>query len=85
MTYGDLGYTIWDGVLTVARQWRDDLFLFAANAAFDPARPTFAIQGFAGRAAACVEGEEREVPIEGGRLTDDFAPYAVHVYRINMI
>lgn len=81
LTYEDLGYTIWDGVLTSLRRVGDDYCLIAANTAFDPARPTITIAGLSGQATAQVLGEDRDVPIQCGILTDDFAPYAVHTYR----
>ena len=83
VTYEDLGYTIWDGVLTMVRKHADDLYLFAANTAFDPARATITVAGLSGSAVAHVHGEQRDVPVESGAVTDDFEPYAVHVYRLN--
>ena len=82
VTYEDLGYTIWDGVLTMVRRRGDDLYLFAANTAFDSARATMAVGGLSGSTVAQVCGEQREVPVEGGALCDDFGPYAVHVYQL---
>ena len=34
-------------------------------------------------AEAEVLWENRRVPLSGGRLRDDFVPYAVHVYRLD--
>jgi hypothetical protein len=48
----------------------------------ESARPTTAaIVGLDAKVAQlAVFGEERMVPVTGGRFTDDFSPYAVHVY-----
>lgn len=82
VTYEDLGYTIWDGVLTMARRLGDEVYLFAANTAFDPARATMISASLNGASRAAVCGEDRDVAIDDGAITDDFAPYAVHVYRV---
>lgn len=68
----------------MARKQTDDLYLFAANTAFDPARATMTVSGLSSIGVAHVYGEQRYVPIEGGTLTDDFGPYAVHVYQIKL-
>ncbi len=81
LAYTDLGHTIWDGVGTMARLLGDDIYLFAANTAFDPARVSIGIEGVEATGAAVVEGEDRELPVTGGRIEDDFEPYGVHVYR----
>lgn len=81
-SYADLGFTIWDGVVTLARRCGDDVFVFAANTAFDPAEATFRSPLLDGHPRAAVEGEDREVPIAAGTFTDAFDPFAVHVYRL---
>lgn len=82
MSYTDLGFSIWDGVKTLVRRKGTDLYLFAANTAFDPAQVTMRMPSVGGASAATVEGEDREVSIENGTMTDSFDPYGVHVYRI---
>ncbi|RKT53970.1 hypothetical protein [Saccharothrix australiensis] len=44
-----------------------------------PARVTITVPVRSG--TATVVGEDRTVPIEDGRIVDDFGPYQVHVYR----
>jgi len=85
VSYTDLGYTIWDGVETLARRKGDDIYIFAANTAFDPAQMTMRIRPLPNKGAAVVENEDREVVLENGSLTDYFEPYAVHVYSIKAV
>jgi hypothetical protein len=42
---------------------------------------TFSLNSFAGTAKAEVLGENRNLAVRDGRFTDDFEPYAVHLYR----
>jgi hypothetical protein len=83
VSYTDLGFTIWDGVGTTARRLGQELYLFAANTAFDPARAAFRIQGVELQGTAVVEREDRELPVVGGAIEDDFEPYGVHIYRFD--
>lgn len=80
--YEDLGFTIWDGVRTLARRNGDEVYLFAANTAFDPARVTISVPDDVAEGTGLVVGEERELPIQRRSFTDDFGPYEVHVYRL---
>ena len=82
VSYDDLGYSIWDGVVTLMRRRGHEVYVFAANTAFDPARTTLRFPGITYSGAASVEGEDREVRVEKSVMTDDFEPYAVHVYRL---
>jgi len=43
---------------------------------------TLSFSGVGAATSAEVVGEGRSVPVSGGRVVDDFGPYAVHVYRI---
>ena len=82
MRYVDLGYTIWDGVPVLARKLDQDVYLFAINTAFDPARPVFDLTEVTDDDCVFVLGEDRRVTLNSGALQDDFEPYAVHVYRM---
>lgn len=84
VSYTDLGYTIWDGVRTLARQKGDYIYLFSANTAFDPAQVKITVAGLSKDTVAFVEAEDREVVIENGVLSDTFKPYEVHIYRIQI-
>ncbi|MHC4872279.1 MAG: hypothetical protein ACYTFY_10580 [Planctomycetota bacterium] len=82
VSYEELGYTIWEGVITLARCTGDKLYIFAANTAFDPARAEIKVDGLNRSSNAVVVGENREVAVEQGSFRDDFEPYGVHVYCI---
>ena len=84
LDYRDIGYTIWDGVKTLARRHGGDLWLLTANTAFDPAEVTFRLRETDTFSSAIVEGEQRELSVVGGTLTDSFAPYDVHVYKFGV-
>ena len=56
-------------------------YLFAVNMHRKPEQATLTIAGL-GDGAAEVLFEGRTVPLKAGRLTDAFAPYAVHRYKI---
>lgn len=57
------------------------VYLFAVNMYREPATAEFKIAGI-GDATADVLHEERSVTVKSGVFTEDFAPYAVHRYRI---
>ncbi len=57
-------------------------YLFAVRMEGSPARGTFQVSGLPAAATAGVIGENRSLPIREGRFADDFAPHAVHLYRI---
>jgi hypothetical protein len=67
--------------------WRmkgDELYIVALNFSDDrPATAGVAIDagGLAGTSLQVV-GEPRQARLTGGRIVDDFGPYAVHVYRV---
>jgi hypothetical protein len=82
VSYTDLGYSIWDGVITIARRCGEEVYLIAANTAFDPARAAIHSPILPDRGSVVVEGEDREIAIEKGILSDFFKPYEVHIYRI---
>jgi len=82
--YVDLGYTIWDGVKVLARQYGNKVFLFAANSSFDPARVRITVPDAIGSPRVCVEGENgRTVRIHNHEFSDDFEPFDVHIYRMS--
>jgi hypothetical protein len=55
--------------------------LMAVVAANESTRARFTLRGFMD-ATAEVIGEDRQLAIEGGELSDDFDGYGVHLYRI---
>lgn len=56
-------------------------YVFAVNMYRKPEKATITLKGL-GDAQAEVLFESRTVPVKGGTFTDEFAPYAVHHYRI---
>ncbi|MFW6164471.1 MAG: hypothetical protein ACODAJ_17005, partial [Planctomycetota bacterium] len=57
-------------------------YVFAVNMYRKPERATLALRGL-GDATAQVLFEGRTLPLQAGRLTDAFAPYAVHRYKVD--
>jgi hypothetical protein len=57
-------------------------FLFAVRMEDKPVAATFQVSGFPGRAKVEVLGENRTLSSDNGRFRDEFAPHAVHLYRI---
>jgi hypothetical protein len=60
------------------------LCIIAAIARSGTTTATFTIAGMTGNATATVRGEGRSVNVVGGKLTDDFAVNAVHIYEIDL-
>ena len=69
-------------VAVLCKQDGRDLVLFTASLRAEPARATFTVQG--GKPGGKVEilGEKRQCTLDGAAFADDFAPYAIHHYRI---
>jgi hypothetical protein len=58
-------------------------YVFAAAMRNGKARGEFTLRGLPKAArAAEVLGESRAIPVRDGAFGDDFAPHAVHLYRI---
>jgi len=57
------------------------LYVFAVNMYRKPEKAAFTLKGV-GDGAAEVLFEDRALDVKGGMFTDEFAPYAVHRYRI---
>ena len=57
-------------------------YVFAVAMRRAATRATFRVRGLRARSVATVLGEDRELDVVGGRFADDFAPYGVHLYRI---
>lgn len=81
VTYTDLGFSIWDGVRTLARRLGDYVYLFAVNTAFDPAEAAIRLP-INVKNVAQVRGQDRELAVKNNVLRDRFEPYAVHVYQL---
>jgi hypothetical protein len=57
-------------------------YVFAVGMRDGATTATFTVAGLAGRATAEVLGEGRTVEVRDGVFTDEFGPWAVHLYRI---
>jgi hypothetical protein len=70
-------------VRTMAKWQGGKFYVFAGNKENSSASPTFDLR-CVGDATAVVEGENRSIPVTGGRFQDQFADgNAVHIYRID--
>lgn len=78
------GVTRTHGDVDVMTKWSGDTYyVFAGSTAAHEQRVTFDL-ACTGDAVATVLGEQRTVPVTGGRFTDTFADgNAVHLYRID--
>jgi hypothetical protein len=73
--------TLGSRVDTMVKQLDGATYVFAVNMYRKAEKPTITVKG-AGDGAAEVLFEERTVEVKGGKIVDDFAPYAVHRYRM---
>ena len=69
-------------IATLLKRRRDEVYLFAVNLANAPTRATFTLRERKTGPQAEVLGESRRLPVQGETFTDEFAPYAVHLYRL---
>jgi hypothetical protein len=70
-------------VAALVKRQGQDLYVFTVSQSAKPARASFTLQDAAGGGAVEVLGEGRNLTPAGGRFEDDFAPYAVHLYKIH--
>ena len=57
-------------------------YVFSVGMRNAPARGSFEVRDLPESATAEVLGEDRTIAVKSGKFDDDFAPYAVHLYRI---
>ncbi|MBN1773412.1 MAG: hypothetical protein JXB32_19275 [Deltaproteobacteria bacterium] len=69
-------------VATMVKRTPEATWLFAVAMRDAPTRATFTLTCVAPEATAEVLGEDRTVALSGAVLTDDFAGYDVHLYRV---
>jgi len=68
-------------VAAVAKRQGNDSYVFAVRMEDAPVRATFQLRDkFDGEVE--VVGEDRKLPLEKGKFEDEFAGYAVHLYRV---
>jgi len=57
-------------------------YVFAVAMRGGATTATFSLRDFPAAATATVIDESREIAVTGGTFSDDFGPYAVHLYKI---
>ena len=78
--YHELGHSVDAGVEILAKSVNGTTYLLTANADKNPVQVS--LSGLRGFAGATVLSEGRQIKIEEGTLTDYYAPFAVHVYKV---
>ena len=69
-------------IAAMCKQYDGATYVFAVCMRNEPARATMQLPGSKSSAEVQVLGENRSIPLHDGRFEDDFAPYAVHLYRV---
>lgn len=66
------------------RNYNGHQYIFALNfSSTAKAGRAITLTGIGSATQAVVYGESRDVPISNGVMTDDFGPYAIHIYQVN--
>ena len=68
-------------VAAMLKQYGGATYVFTVNLANQPTRATFTLSDPNPARQAEVLGESRLIPIQGQNFADQFAPYAVHLYK----
>lgn len=69
-------------IATMLKRHGGETWLFTANLQNTPTQAAFTVKGAPAAGPAEVLGENRTLPFTKGQLSDDFAAYAIHLYRI---
>jgi len=78
--YHELGHSTDAGVEILAKSVGGTTYLLTANADKNPVQVS--LHGLRGFTSATVLSEGRQVKLQGGALTDYYAAFAVHVYKL---
>jgi len=78
--YEEMGHSVDDGVQLIVRDHDGHRYVFTCNADGNKCKAT--LSGLGEWSKAVVLNEDREVPIAGGAITDEWRRFAVHVYRL---
>ena len=70
-------------VATLLKRAAGGDYVFAVNLRNQAVQVTFLLHGNESSGRAEVLDESRSLPVQGGNYSDEFAPYAVHLYRVN--
>jgi hypothetical protein len=78
--YEEMGHSVDDGVQLMVRDYGGHRYVFTCNADGNKCKAT--LSGLGEWSKAVVLNEDREVPVSGGALTDEWRRFAVHLYRL---
>jgi hypothetical protein len=81
MEYHELGYSVDSGVEFIIKEMNGSIYLISVNSDKNPVKVTFS--GLNKFKTVEVLKEDRTLAISSGRLTDDFKPFDVHIYKLN--
>lgn len=79
-TYHEMGHSVDNGVQLIVRDFGDYRYLFTCNADKNKCKATLA--GFGEWSRCVVVNEDRELPVTGNVITDEWRRFSVHVYRL---
>jgi hypothetical protein len=74
--------TVDAAIATLCKRRGDATYVVAVSTSGGPTHATFSVKGLAPKRSAEALGENRKIDSSNGRFSDDFAPYAVHLYKI---
>ena len=66
----------------MAKRHQGATYVFAVGMRNAPATASFEVTDLPPTCTAEVLGEDRQIEVKDGRFSDEFAPYAVHLYRL---
>jgi hypothetical protein len=66
----------------MVKRHRRATYVFAVGMRNGPSKGSFTVSGLRKKATAEVLGENRKIEVRDGKFDDAFAPYDVHIYRI---
>jgi hypothetical protein len=69
---------------TMVKTSGTSVYVFSAISRAGTATASFVVRGMTGNATARVIGENRSVPVTGGRFSDDFVANGVHIFQIDL-
>ena len=68
---------------TMVKIYRGHAYIFSVNTKGISCEASTSITGVSAQSAEAL-GESRPVPVAGGKLTDKYLPYEVHIYRVTI-
>ena len=78
-TYHEMGHSVDDGVQLIVRDFGGHRYLFTCNADKNKCKVT--LSGFGEWTECVVLNEDRELPVTGNVITDEWRRFGVHIYR----